>query len=162
MIVFDLQCAPQGHRFEGWFGSSVDYESQNARGLVNCPSCGSANVGKAVMAPNVGRKGNQIATVAPKRQAEPENIAQSVANVPLPPEAVAMLKAVAAMQAETIKSSTWVGETFAEDARAMHYGEKDVAAIHGRATMDEARELIEEGIPIAPLLVPIVPPEEAN
>lgn len=162
MIVFDLQCAPEGHRFEGWFGSSADYEDQHARGLVSCPSCGSASVGKAVMAPNVGRKGNQLAITPARGSKVPADDAQSVANVPLPPEAIAMFKAVAAMQAEAIKSSTWVGETFAEDARAMHYGEKEVSAIHGRATINEARELIEEGISVAPLLVPVVPPEEAN
>lgn len=161
MIVFDLQCGPNGHRFEGWFGSSQDYESQQARGLVSCPTCGSPEVVKAVMAPNVGRKGNQM-PVPTRTTGEPASPAQPMANAPLPPEAVAMLKAVAAMQAEAIKSSTWVGEKFADDARAMHYGEKDPAAIHGRATLDEARELMEEGIPVAPLLVPVVPPEEAN
>lgn len=158
MIVFDLQCEPVGHRFEGWFGSSADYEEQTARGLVSCPTCGSPDVTKAVMAPNLGRKGNQVALPTSK----PETAPQAMTHAPLPPEAVAMLKAVAAMQAEAIKSSTWVGEKFAEDARAMHYGEKDATAIHGKATMDEARELIEEGIAVAPLLVPVVPPEEAN
>ncbi|MFN3553163.1 MAG: DUF1178 family protein [Novosphingobium meiothermophilum] len=160
MIVFDLQCGPQGHRFEGWFGSSADYEDQRARGLVACPSCGSPDVNKAVMAPNVGRKGNQLPAPSPSRQPDPAP--QAMANAPLPPEAVAMLKAVAAMQAEALKSSTWVGRKFADDVRAMHYGEKDPAAIHGQATIEEARDLIEEGIPVAPLLVPFVPPEEAN
>lgn len=158
MIVFDLQCEPLGHRFEGWFGSSQDYEDQCARGLMTCPSCGSAHVGKAVMAPNVGRKGNQAVVPAGKADASP----QPVANMPLPPEAMAMLKAVAAMQAETLKTSTWVGDKFADDARAMHYGEKVVGPIHGRTTLSEARELVEEGIPVAPVLVPVVPPEEAN
>lgn len=159
MIVFDLQCGPMGHRFEGWFGSSTDFDDQCARGLVSCPTCGSPEVTKAVMAPNVGRKGNQLPAV-PRGGAE---VAPPVAtNAPLPPEAVAMLKAVAAMQAEAIKSSTWVGENFADDARAMHYGEKDAVAIHGKATLDEARELVEEGIPVAPLLFPVVPPEETN
>jgi hypothetical protein len=169
MIVFDLQCEPLGHRFEGWFSSSADYEDQQARGLVSCPSCGAPDVTKAVMAPNLGRKGNQLAMPATRGEAmTPPAMAnlpsphEGMAKLPLPPEAVAMLKAVAAMQAEAIKSSTWVGKTFAEDARAMHYGEKDVVPIHGRATPDEARELIEEGIPVAPLLVPIVPPDEAN
>lgn len=117
------------------------------------------------MAPNVARKGNQLtvrqtagATTGDGRETGPKD----VANVPLPPEAIAMFKAVAAMQAEMIKSSTWVGEKFTDDARAMHYGEKEVSAIHGRATIDEARELIEEGISVAPLLIPVVPPEEAN
>lgn len=167
MIVFDLQCRSGGHRFEGWFGSSQDFADQSARGLVSCPSCGSADVIKAVMAPNVGRKGNQLpvpsasANSAPPASA-PQPQPQAMANAPLPPEAVAMLKAVAAMQVEALKSSTWVGEKFADDARAMHYGEKTPTAIHGRATIDEARELAEEGIAVAPLLVPVVPPEEAN
>ena len=65
MIVFDLECRPVGHRFEGWFGSSDDYVRQQERGLVTCPTCGSAEVGKAVMAPNVGRKGNQAVVVRP-------------------------------------------------------------------------------------------------
>lgn len=158
MIVFDLQCEPLGHRFEGWFGSSADYEDQRARGLVTCPSCGAGQVIKAVMAPNVGRKGNQL----PASVAKAESAPAAMANPPLPSEAVAMLKAVAAMQAEAIKSSTWVGKNFAEDARAMHYGEKDAAPIHGKATPDEARELIDEGVAVMPLLVPFVPPEEAN
>jgi hypothetical protein len=84
------------------------------------------------------------------------------AQAPLPPEAVAMLRAVALAQAEAIKSSTWVGTSFAEDARAMHYGDKDAAPIHGQATPEEARDLLEEGIAVAPLLIPVVPPGEAN
>ena len=59
MIIFDLKCAPQGHVFEAWFGSTDDYEAQRARGLVSCPLCGSAEVDKAPMAPRVGAKGNQ-------------------------------------------------------------------------------------------------------
>lgn len=164
MIVFDLQCGPMGHRFEGWFGSSTDYESQQARGLVSCPMCGTSEVKKAVMAPHLGRKGNQMAApaVPPEVPSRGSPSAQPVANTPLPPEAVAMLKAVAAIQAEALKSSTWVGEKFADDARAMHYGEKDAAPIHGRATLQEAQELAEEGIPVAPVLVPVIPPEESN
>jgi hypothetical protein len=162
MIVFDLQCLPSGHRFEGWFGSSADYDDQQTRGLVSCPMCGTSDVSKAVMAPNVGRKGNQV--TAPVASPDPSSptIQQPMANTPLPPEAVAMLKAVAAMQTEALKSSTWVGEKFTEDARAMHYGEKDVAPIHGRATLQQAQELAEEGIPVAPVLVPVIPPEESN
>lgn len=162
MIVFDLQCGPLGHRFEGWFGSSTDYEDQQARGLVSCPMCGTGDVSKAVMAPAVGRKGNQLVAQTAKPDLSDHVPAQPIANTPLPPEAVAMLKAVAAMQTEALKSSKWVGEKFTEDARAMHYGEKDVAPIHGRATFQQAQELAEEGIPVAPVLVPVIPPEEAN
>ena len=165
MIVFDLECRTcmangASHRFEGWFGSSDDYARQQDRGLVSCPTCGSGDVGKAVMAPAVGRKGNQAAPVHP--QSSPEKPRQVSAGAPLPPQAVAMVRAIAAMQAEALKSSTWVGEKFADDARAMHYGEKDAAPIHGQTTPEVARELIEEGIEIAPVLIPVVPPGEAN
>jgi len=165
MIVFDLECRTAKHRFEGWFGSSKDYASQQERGLVSCPQCGSADVGKAPMTPNLGRKGNQIATVAP---AKPQAAAQmpmiqaGQGGTPLPPEAVQMMHKLAAMQSEALKESRWVGESFADDARAMHYGERDVENIHGQATIEEARELLEEGIDVAPLPFPVAPPGEAN
>lgn len=166
MIVFDLECRAAGHRFEGWFGSSQDFASQQERGLLTCPACGSADVGKAVMAPRVGRKGNQLPAPSSSTPAAPQpGAAPSPAQAMgggLPPEAVAMFRALAAMQAEALKASTWVGESFAEDVRAMHYGEKDPEPVHGQATLDEARELIEEGIEVAPILFPIVPPGEAN
>lgn len=169
MIVFDLQCTGGQHRFEGWFASSRDYAQQQERGLVTCPVCGSDDVVKAVMAPAVGRKGNQapaVPTAAPAQSAVPGGAAAPktapAAPPPLPPEAVAMLRAVALAQAEAIKSSTWVGDSFAQDARAMHYGDKDVAPIHGQATPEEARDLLDEGIAIAPLLIPVAPPGEVN
>ncbi len=81
---------------------------------------------------------------------------------PMPPEAMAALQAIAQAQAEALKTSTWVGDQFADDARAMHYGEKDPAPIHGQVSATQARDLIEEGVTIAPLLVPFVPPGEAN
>jgi hypothetical protein len=150
MIVYDLCCAA-GHRFEGWFGSSGDYASQRARALVSCPQCGSTAVDKAPMAPAVPRKGNALA--------EPK---QPVAGGALPPQAVAALHKLAELQAEALKSSTWVGEAFAEQSRAIHYGEREAAPIHGQASADEARELIEEGITIAPLLFPVAAPDELN
>ena len=168
MIVFDLQCEPLGHRFEGWFGSSQDFQDQRERGLLSCPTCGSAEVAKAVMAPNIGRKGNQFVAPAAKSGEVASELAAPQASVPqavanrMPPEVVEMFKAVAAVQAEAIKTSTWVGDKFADDVRAMHYGEKDNAAIHGRTSLKEARDLIEEGIPVAPVLCPVVPPEETH
>lgn len=174
MIVFDLECRTGGHRFEGWFSSSDDYARQQERGLVSCPTCGSADVGKAVMAPAVARKSNQMPQIAPREpqahQANPRPVPMSGADMPapvasapvLPPEAVAMFKALAVMQAEALKSSKWVGDNFAEDARAMHYGEKEVAPIHGQTTPEEAQELVDEGIEIAPLLFPVAPPGETN
>jgi len=161
MIVFDLECRAGGHRFEGWFASSEDFAGQQARGLVTCPTCGAPEVDKALSAPRLTRKGNQLPDHAPRSAPVPAP-AQEVASAPLPPEAVAMLKAVAAMQADMLKASTWVGDTFAEDVRAMHYGEKDAALVHGRASPGEVRDLIDEGIPVAPVLVPVVPPGEVN
>ena len=73
-----------------------------------------------------------------------------------------MMQAMAAMQAEALKSSRWVGGDFAEQSRAMHYGEREAESIHGQTTLEEARELLEEGIEVAPLLVPVVPPEHSN
>jgi hypothetical protein len=166
MIVFDLECRTGNHRFEGWFGSSDDFVSQQERGLVSCPECGSADVGKALMAPNIGRKGNQIEIARPAK-------AQPMSNGPmsdgpmgkgasLPPEAVEMMQKLAVMQTEALKQSRWVGESFADDARAMHYGEREVENIHGQATVEEAKELLEEGIEVAPLPFPVAPPGKAN
>lgn len=168
MIVFDLECRAGGHRFEGWFASSEDFAGQQARGLVTCPVCSAPEVEKALSAPRLTRKGNQLPAPVPARVAGPvaalphAEPVQSLAAGPMPPEAAAMLKAVAAVQSEMLKSSTWVGENFAEDARAMHYGEKDPAMIHGRASRAEVQGLIEEGVPVAPVLVPVVPPGEVN
>ena len=150
MIVYDLRCR-EGHRFEGWFASSEDYAAQRERGLVACPQCGSDEIEKAPMAPAVPRKGNQRAEAK-----------QPVAGGAMPPEAVAALHKLAEVQAEVLKSSTWVGEAFAERSRAIHYGEREPEAIHGRATAHEARELFEEGIAVAPILFPIAPPDELN
>ena len=157
MIVFDLECQAHGHRFEGWFASSDDYARQQERGLVSCPECGSAEVIKAPMAPRLARKGNQVPAPA-----QPAPTPQPMAKGKLPPEAVQMMQAMAKMQAEALKQSTWVGDKFSEDARAMHYGERDAEPIHGEATLQEAKELWEEGIEVMPLPFPVAPPGKAN
>ena len=136
MIVFDLNCSA-GHVFEAWFGSSGDYDDQQARGLVSCPMCGCSEVGKAPMAPAV----------------------RGSVEGPSPKAVMAML---AAAQAKALEKSTWVGKGFPEEARAMHLGEAEVRPIHGQATAAEAKSLADEGVPIAPLPLPVVPPEEAN
>ena len=151
MIVFDLHCA-HGHRFEGWFGSSSDFEDQQARGLVTCPECGSGEVGKAPMAPAVPAKGNTA----------PAETGQPVANKPMPAEVQAAMQALAKAQEKALKNSTWVGKDFAEQSREMHYGERDEAAIHGQASLEEAKALVDEGVPVAPLPFPVAPPEDVN
>ena len=154
MIVFDLSCEA-GHRFEGWFGSSQDFASQRKRGLVTCPACGSAAVDKAPMAPAVPRKGNrQVLPRQPERQA--------MTRGPMPPEVADALQKLAEAQSRALKDSKWVGDAFADQSRAMHYGERDPETIHGQATQDEAVALFEEGIPVAPLPFPVAPPEDLN
>lgn len=152
MIVFDLICQPAGHRFEGWFASSEAFADQQQRGLVDCPHCGSTAVAKAPMAPAVPKKGNQLPVAA---QSAP--VASG-----LPPEALAVMERLAKMQAEALKQSRWVGEDFAEASRAIHYGEREAEAIHGQATLEQAKELLEEGVAVMPLPFPVVPPEQAN
>lgn len=155
MIVFDLSCA-EGHRFEGWFGSSEDFATQQTSGLVSCPHCGSPEVAKAPMAPAVGAKGNQ--RVEPR--AAPS--AKPVINREIPPEVQQAMRALAQAQAKALSESRWVGDGFAEESRAMHYGEREVEAIHGKATLKQTKELIEEGIQVAPLPFPIAEPDELN
>lgn len=142
MILFDLRCSG-GHVFEAWFGSSQGYEDQRARGLIACPVCDDTEVGKAVMAPNVAAKGNRRAA-------------------PTPAAMKAAMAAIASAQAEALKTSTWVGGAFADTARAMHAGDTPEQPIHGQATRAEAKALVEDGVPIAPLIVPVVPPKALN
>ncbi len=150
MIVFDLSC-DNAHTFEGWFGSSNDFASQQACGLVTCPVCGSAAVTKAPMAAAVPAKGN--------RSAETK---QAVAGGAMPPAVAEAFKALAAAQAKALANSEWVGDRFAAEVRSMHYGETEEKLVHGRASRKDAAELVEEGIAVAPLLVPVHPPEELN
>lgn len=160
MIVFDLTCT-HGHVFEAWFGSTEDYESQRARRLVCCPICNSPDVDKAVMAPRVGRKGNQQVSTSPVPIGK-DLPAPLPAPEPEPEQIKVMLEALATAQREALKDSQWVGQRFADEARAIHLGESDHRAIHGQASPEQARALIEEGIPVAPLPFPVRPPEADN
>ncbi len=140
MIVFDLRCGT-GHVFEAWFASSRAYDDQRARSLVACPLCGDAEVGKAVMAPAIPAKAN---------------------TAPSPAVVKAALASFAQAQAKALEGSTWVGRTFAERARAMHDGAEPHATIHGQATLAEAKGLADDGVPVAPLPLPVTPPEAQN
>jgi hypothetical protein len=143
MIIFDLKCTPQGHVFEAWFGSNEDYEEQAASGLVSCPICGAPEVDKAPMAPSVGAKGNQSEA--------------------LPASAVkAMLSDMAKAQKRMLETSEHVGDRFPDEARAIHLGEAEARAIHGRASPSDADSLRDEGVPIAPLPFPVPEPGEEN
>lgn len=152
MIVFDLAC-DNAHSFEGWFGSSEDFARQQAGGMVVCPVCESTAVTKAPMAPAVPAKGNRGPS---------EPAVRPLANHAMPAGVAEALKALATAQARALAKSEWVGDRFAEEVRAMHYGEAEEKQVHGRASRDDAVALLEEGIPVAPLLVPVLPPEELN
>jgi hypothetical protein len=142
MKVLDLQCA-QGHAFEGWFASEQDFASQCQRAMVQCPLCGDAAVHKLLSAPRLNlssaRHDNHSAPeVLPA--AEPDSGATA-----------AWLE----MARRIVANTDDVGEHFAEEARKMHYGETDERAIRGRTTVDEARALLDEGIEVLPMLLPL-------
>lgn len=155
MKVLDLHC-PQGHVFEGWFGSEADFQSQRERGLLECPMCGSAHIEKRLSAPrlNLGAKPQAAAAKSAPMPAVP-----AAASAPaLPPEAQRKLHAI---QAAWLKASREiaaktedVGERFADEARQMHYGEAEERPIRGKATPAQTMELLEEGIPVLPLALP--------
>lgn len=162
MITFDLNCS-NGHQFEGWFASSADFDAQKSSGLLACPICDDGVIQKALSVPNVPRKGNQqavnLSSVTPA--AADKNM--DVPATEIPPAIVAeMVQKLARAQSEMLDKSQWVGGNFAETARAIHYGEEPDRLIHGEASRDEAKALVEEGIDVAPLLFPVVPPSAKN
>lgn len=174
MIAFDLMCS-SGHRFEGWFASSNDFDAQQSGGLLACPLCDDIMVRKALSVPNVGRKGNQAPAVpasvpipapvaaAPTPTSAAPTSAAKVMNAPtLPPQMVEMMQKLATAQTEMLKESQWVGREFAETARAIFYGEEDDRLIHGETSINEAEALAEEGIAVAPLPFPVIPPAAKN
>ncbi|MBN8832032.1 MAG: DUF1178 family protein [Sphingomonadales bacterium] len=155
MISFDLKCAG-GHVFEIWFRSSNDFEAQRQAGQIACPICEETQVAKAIMAPAVAAKGNQ-------RRAQTGDSYMLDSPAEGQGDRIrALMTALAKAQAEALKDSQWVGDKFAEKARAIHYGEAEDAIIHGTANVEEARAMLEEGIGVAPLLVPIAPPDQTN
>lgn len=157
MIVFDLGC-PNGHVFEAWFGSSEDYETQRRRGLVSCPMCNSAEVDKAVMAPRIGRKGNQQTPSVPARGKAVPMSSDDIA----PEQVKEMMRVLAEAQTEMLKKSDWVGDRFADEARSMHLGETEHRVIHGQTTPEQAKSLIEDGVAVTPLPFPVRPPGADN
>jgi hypothetical protein len=132
VIVFDLKCS-RHHVFEAWFSSSEAFDEQCARGLVQCPLCDSLEVSKAVMAPAVGPKGNRdLAAASPDATAKSE------------------LARLAALQADVEGRCDYVGQRFADEARARH-GKEDARGIYGETSLASALDLVAEGIAVAPL-----------
>ncbi|WP_454918046.1 DUF1178 family protein [Xanthobacter sediminis] len=159
MILYTLQCA-DGHSFESWFPSSSSYESQRARQLVSCPTCGTSAVEKAVMAPSVARTDK---APADKGQADPAPAAEpttadAAPALPVLSQPEAELRGLMRKLREHVeKTSDYVGGEFADLARKMHGGEVEHRSIYGEATADEVKALREEEIEVFPL--PILPDE---
>lgn len=131
MIRYALVC-DHDHAFEGWFGSSSDFDDQTARGLVDCPVCGSKAVTKQIMAP----------AVAGTKRTGPD----------LPPEMRSVvMEAMSRVRAHVEDNFDYVGDAFADEARAIHEGRSEDRGIYGEATPTEVRKLVEDGVPVAPL-----------
>ena len=135
MIVYDVRC-DSGHAFEGWFAASADFDDQQGRGLIECPVCASKAVRKAIMAPAVSGTKTRGADAQP---------AQNHA---------VMMEAMGRIRRHVEANFDDVGEGFATEARAIHEGRSEERGIYGQATSAEVRDLVEDGVPIAPL-----PPE---
>lgn len=145
MKVLDLRCA-QDHRFEGWFASEDDAQSQISRGLVQCPVCADKAVTRLPSAPRLNLSGATARSVpAASKPAEPDPQRQAQAALQ-----TLYLKAVRQVLAQTED----VGERFAEEARRMHYDEAPERGIRGKASAEEVQALAEEGIETFPLVVP--------
>lgn len=142
MIKYSLTC-DSAHPFEGWFSESADFDRQLQSGFLTCPVCGSGAISKSLMAPSVS-----TARAKEKRQAVAMDVVKA--------EAMAKLKATVA---EIKASSEDVGERFPEEARKIHYGEADARGIIGQASLTDVRDLLDEGIEIAP--IPVIP-DDAN
>lgn len=162
MIRYSLAC-DNGHEFEGWFGSSDEFDTQQKRGFVACPQCGSVQIEKRLMAPNVAtgrRRGKQ-----PETERPPEQTRMPVAALPqsgssnMSPEARrAFIDQLREMKRKLLSGAEDVGERFSEEARKIHYGEAEARGIHGKASLEEAASLAEEGIDFLPL--PELPEEK--
>ena len=133
MIRYQLVCKKE-HSFEGWFRDSAAYDQQAKKKLVTCPTCGSTKIEKAPMAPAVSKKA-ELAEAAQK--------------------AKAMKEFVLNLRKQVEENSEYVGDKFPNEARAIHYGDAEERQIYGEATLQDAKDLIEEGIPVAP--IPSVP-----
>jgi len=131
MIKYSLKCN-HDHVFEVWFNRGSDFDDQSKRGLVECPTCGSRKIEKAPMAPNVKRSNSKGA------QPSLHEIAEKI-------------------RSEIAINCDDVGSDFADEARAIHYGEKPERGIYGSATPDQAKDLADEGVAVVPLPDAVVP-----
>lgn len=143
MIQYSLKCE-KDHSFDSWFASADAYDKLADNGMVSCAVCGSTKVSKAIMAPRVRTTKGKEAPTAPT----------------FPTEKSAAEQAMAEMRAQVEQNSEYVGTNFATEARSMHLGDAPERAIYGEAKPEEAKSLIEDGIPVTPL--PFMPTRKSN
>lgn len=146
MIQYTLKCS-NDHRFDSWFQSAEGFDKLKAAGMVTCAICGDSKVEKAIMAPRV----------RPARSAAaPVKDAEKPLSVPANPAE----QALAELKKQVEKNSDYVGANFAQEARSMHMGDTPERAIYGEAKPEEAKSLIEDGVPVVPL--PFTPGRKSN
>ena len=131
MIRYTLNCK-NGHQFDSWFSNSDSFEKLRKKGLLECAICSSKEVEKSLMAPKITSSSDKKTETLISTQSDLE-------------------KEIKALKHKIKSTATDVGENFSSEARAMHYGEKEEKPIIGKATMDEAKDLAEEGVPFIPL-----------
>ncbi len=134
MILYQLRC-DKNHEFEAWFRDSAGFDVQRRRGEVECPRCGTTQVAKAPMAPSV---------VGSRGEAEPRPSPENLDG----DKEKDVIEAIARLRQHVEENCDYVGDAFPEEARRIHYGEKDLRGIYGEATTDEARRLDDEGIEV--------------
>lgn len=158
MIRFSLHCK-NGHEFETWFGSNSDYSKQKQDGLLSCPHCGSGDVEKSLMAPNVSSSKHRGKTIAASEGGEPGAASVPAAQLSNLSEAqTKLLPAMRELRNKLLEGAENVGEKFSEEARKIHYGETKARSIYGNANLEEAAKLSEEGIDFLPL--PVLPEDK--
>ena len=148
MIHYSLVCEKE-HEFEGWFGSSEDFERQRDRGLVACPSCGSVKIDRGLMAPSVSTSKQKAARREPATA--PEQPMQTSQMSGLSAEQRQLMSKMRELRDKITANAEDVGNRFSEEARKIHYGDAEARGIYGKAELQEAAELVEEGIEIFPL-----------
>jgi hypothetical protein len=155
MKVLDLQCSQQ-HVFEGWFASESDFASQCAAALVQCPVCGDPAVTKMLSAPRLNLSGAKapLAVLASTDSGEAAPSPNPTTRADAASERFVLAAAWAEVSRRLAAETTDVGDQFAEQARKIHYGEVEARAIRGQTTLTQARDLLEEGIDVVPLLLP--------
>jgi len=158
MIQYALKCA-EGHSFDSWFQSAAAYDKLAGAGLVACVVCGSDRVEKAIMTPRV-RPGRKAVSGVGEQEAQPQPEPQAPTVGALSTPANPAEQALAELRKKVEETSDYVGKDFVSQARAMHEGGTPERAIHGEARLDEAKALIEEGVPVMPL--PFLPNRKTN